>query len=85
MYGPEALAAPVLGPPAHAPWHGLTGSESDGHQGLACLIAVMQEACLPPKSLAPSQASVPGPLVTEHSLRASVEWLGLRLQLEGRG
>lgn len=46
--------APPPGPPAHAPWHWLTGSESDGHQRLACLIVVMQEACLLPKPLAPS-------------------------------
>lgn len=46
--------APVLGPPAHAAWHRLTGSESDGQQRLARLIVIMQEACLPSKPLAPS-------------------------------
>ena len=51
--------APVPGPPAHAPWHGLPGSESDRHHRLICLIAVMQKAHLPPKPLAASPCLSP--------------------------
>lgn len=74
--------ASVPGPPAHAPWHRLSGSESDGHQTLACLMVVMQEACPPPKPLASSpclrpiasQHQADSPRAVQNGLSSHCSW-----------
>lgn len=88
MCGPEGLGAVRSCTESSGPrtWHRLPGSESDEHQRLVCLTVVMQEACLPSKPLDLSPClSPPAPQYLTHSSRASMEWLELKLQLEGQG
>lgn len=76
MCGPEVLGArgSCTGSSSLRTLAGLPGSESDGHHRLACLLVVMQEACLPPKPLAASPCLSPTQLQADSPRAAWNGW-----------